>query len=368
VLAALLLPAALPAQQDTAAVRKDTTVTVTFGGYVDTYFTVQFDRDDVGDIPFLTQAVRNQEFNINLMFLDARLSGPRLRGRVALQAGTAVLANYAGEPQIGLFSGPLLARHIQEATAGYYVGDNVWIDAGIYFSHIGSESWISRDSWTYTRSLVAEWSPYYETGVKATWTPSPKFTGLFTVVNGWQNIAETNNNKGVGIRLDYAPTSAITLSYSNFIGNELADTLEGETRFFNDIGVKVLFGDYAGLMGNFDWGTQGDFDWYGYAVIGRIKVAPMVAVVGRVERYSDPDQVLIVTGLLDGFVSNGFSIGVDLAPPAGFLGIGPASRFLWRTEFRALPGDNAFFPRFGLGATRFEDNQSFLVTSLALTF
>ena len=42
----------------------------------------------------------------------------------------------------------------------------MWIDAGIFFSHIGSESWISRDNPTNTRSLAADFTPYYETGIR----------------------------------------------------------------------------------------------------------------------------------------------------------------------------------------------------------
>jgi hypothetical protein len=365
VVALLLSPNMLWAQQDSTRAQRDSAVSVSLGGFVDSYFAFVTGDPDARDVFFLTQPGRDQEFNINLVFVDARLSGPRLRGRVAFQAGTSVQINYAAEPVFGFASGPLLARHIQEAFAGYRVAKDLWIDAGIYFSHIGSESWISRDNWTYTRSLIAEWSPYYETGVKATWTPSPKFSGLLTMVNGWQIISDNNDNKGFGVRLDYSPTSSITLSYSNFLGNELPDTLLSATRFFNDVSAKVLFGDRAGLMGTFDWGTQDDLDWYGYSLIGRVKVADHIAVVGRVERYSDPDQVLIVTGLDDGFVSNGLSIGVDIAGPAPFAGIGPASRFLWRTEFRALPAEEAFFP---FSAFRDRDVQNFLVSSFALTF
>ncbi|MGH7469382.1 MAG: outer membrane beta-barrel protein [Longimicrobiales bacterium] len=61
-----------------------------------------------------------------------------------------------------MFSGPELARQIQEGVVGYYVGDHIWIDVGLYFSHIGTEGWISRGNWTYTRSLIADWLPYDE--------------------------------------------------------------------------------------------------------------------------------------------------------------------------------------------------------------
>jgi hypothetical protein len=359
------VPAVLSAQQDSTRLQKDSAVAVSWSGYADTYFAFVTGDPDARDLFFLTQPGRDREFNVNLAYLDVKLSGERLRGRVAFQAGTAVQINYAGEPAIGFASGPLLARHIQEAVAGYRVADNLWIDAGIYFSHIGGEGWISRDNWTYTRSLIAEWSPYYETGVKATWTPSSKFTGLVTVVNGWQNISENNDDKAVGIRLDYSPTSSITLSYANFLGNELPETFSGETRFFNDVSLKVLFGERAGIVGTFDWGVQDDDDWYGYALIGRIKVADHLAIAARVERFSDPDQVLIVTGLNDGFVANGFSLGLDVALPAPFSGIGPASRFLWRTEFRAIPANREIFQ---ISDLRVRDSQNFLVSSFAITF
>jgi hypothetical protein len=52
----------------------------------------------------------------------------------------------------------------------------------VFFSPVGMESWMSRDNPTYTRSLVADYSPYYSAGVKATWqtafgTPPPDRRG-----------------------------------------------------------------------------------------------------------------------------------------------------------------------------------------------
>ncbi len=64
---------------------------------------------------------------------------------------------------------------------------------------MGMESWISRDNPTYTRSLVAEYSPYYQSGVKFTWAPSSRITAQLDVVNGWQNISENNSGKGAGL-------------------------------------------------------------------------------------------------------------------------------------------------------------------------
>src|SRR5262245_22107382 len=102
----------------------DTTIKVTVGGFVDSYYTYDFarpptlDRSFFGGATFTTQPARSNEFNVNLAYIEANLTGNRLHGRLAFQAGTAVQSNYAAEPTIGLNSGPTLARHLQEAYAG----------------------------------------------------------------------------------------------------------------------------------------------------------------------------------------------------------------------------------------------------------
>ncbi|HEY5062558.1 MAG TPA: outer membrane beta-barrel protein, partial [Gemmatimonadaceae bacterium] len=94
--ALLLLPRVLGAQAPAA----DTTTHVAFGGFVDGYFAYDFGRPRDIDRAFTTQAVRHDEFNVNLAFIDATLTGTRVRGRIAAQFGTAVQANYAAEPRV----------------------------------------------------------------------------------------------------------------------------------------------------------------------------------------------------------------------------------------------------------------------------
>ena len=187
---------------DGGKVAPDTTPVRTFGGFVDTYYAWDFTRPATFDRAFTTQPVRHAEANVNLAYVDAKWSGPRYRGRLALQWGTSVQANYAAEPRIGAVSGPSVSQFIQEATAGYQLASTLWIDAGIFFAHVGYESWISRDNLAYSRSLVADFSPYYEAGAKMTWTASPKLTATFALVNGWQNISADNAAPAGGVRFD----------------------------------------------------------------------------------------------------------------------------------------------------------------------
>lgn len=77
---------------------------------------------------------------------------------------------------------------------------------------------------------------------------------------------------------------------------------------------------------------------------------------GRVERFDDPGQVNVGTGLGDPFRGDGVSLGVDVAP---------APRVLWRTEARGFLAGAPVFPA-GWAPPRRRDG--FVVSSLAITF
>jgi hypothetical protein len=346
-----LVPARLTAQQQS----------VTLGGFVDTYLAWDSGRPFNLDRAYTSQAARHAEFNVNLAYIDAVMSGDRVRGRLALQAGTSVQAVYMSEPSVGRYSGSSLAQHIQEAVVGVRMRQGVWLDGGVFFSHLGSESWVSRDNPTYTRSLIADYSPYYEAGVKLTWDVRPDVTALLTVVNGWGHISENNADKSVGARIDWALTPHITLGYYNLIGNEQPDTSASRLRFFNGITARFT-SDELTLVTTVDGGREArpglsPASWIGTAVVARLHMTERTSVSGRFEAFNDPDQVLIRTGS-GAFSVFGGSFGFDMDPSDGVQ---------WRTEVRALKGKNEVFPDRGTENGRSRSNMVF-VTSLAITF
>ncbi|MCL4709325.1 outer membrane beta-barrel protein [bacterium] len=331
---------------------------VAFGGFIDTYFAYDFDKPAQRDRGYTTQPARHNEFNINLAFVEARLAGERMRGRLALQTGTSVNFNYAAE-----VNNRELAQLIQEAVAGFRVTDGLWIDAGIYLSHIGLESWISRDNWTYTRSLCSEYSPYYQSGVKATWQTSQRLAVQFHVLNGWQNLAETNNGKALGLQAAFTPSEKFSLTYNNFFGNEQSDSLASRTRFFNDIVLKFALNPSAQIAGVFDLGLEekpsgsGNSTWYTALLLGRFEATSSLAFTGRIEYFSDKDQVIVKTGTLGGFQTFGASLTADVKVAPGML---------WRAEVRMFNSKNHIFPT--NNATAFSRDNAFIVSSITLSF
>ena len=352
------VPAAAKPAADTTAPKPS----VAFGAFMDTYFAWDFGQPETLDRPFTTQPARHDEFNVNLAFLEARLTGETVRGRVALQAGTSVQANYAGEPTVGAVSGSTLARTIQEAWAGVRISPKLWVDAGVYASPIGWEGFISWDNPTYTRSLLADYTPYFVTGAKVTWAATPRVTAQFQVVNGWGIISENNPDKSLIARVDWQVSPSVGLAFDTYVGNEQPDSLAARTRYYNQLLAHATVGHGWEFWGTFDLGVQAvpegaEQTWYGGVIIGRKALSGKVHVVGRIEGHSDAEQVLILTGTPNGFETLGGSIGVDVQPQ---------EYLKWRTELRGYTSSDAVWPHQGeaSGSTA----GGFAVTSLSIRF
>jgi hypothetical protein len=333
---------------------------ISVGAFVDGYYAWDAGRPRTFDRAYTTQPARHNEFNVNLAFIEAVLSGERVRGRLALQAGTSVQSNYAAEPRVGAFSGGELARHLQEATVGVRLHRRLWLDGGIYFSYIGLEGWVSRDTPTYTRSLIADYTPYYLSGAKLTWQASSTVSAQLHLVNGWQNISETNADKAIGTRIDWTPRPSILLGWGTFVGNEQADSLPSRVRLLSQLLGRWTPPGWE-LSAVVDVGRQGRPDggadrWTGSTVIARRALSTNVKLVGRAEHLFDRGEVLVTTGAPGGFRTTGASLGLDVAPEA---------RVLWRSEVRGFRSRDAIWPEDGRPSGR--RTGLLVVTSLAMT-
>ena len=337
---ALLLAIIVTAEPDAVRAQSDSSLRVQFGAFVDVYYAHDFGRPATLDRAFTTQAARHSEFNVNLAHVDARVTGDRVRGRIALQAGTSVQANYAAEPGVGAVSGPDLSRHIQEASVGYHLAPRLWIDAGILFAPFGSEGWISSENWTYTRSLIADNSPYYQSGVKATWLATERLSVQTHVINGWQNISETNSDKALVMRVDYALLDRLSVGYGGFVGNEQPDSVPSAVRWFHELTSRLRLSPRLEVSGTLDYGQQAksakrpESEWRGGAILARYTLAQNAWLAARAEAYSDPGQVIVTTGQPYGLRARGGSLNLDVAPQPTLL---------WRIELRGLHSTEPLF-------------------------
>lgn len=293
---------------------------VKFGAFIDTYYAAGLYRPQSRDRQFLTQVARDGEFNINLAHLDATVDTDRLRGRLALQFGTSVNANYQYETTTEKYSNQLSVRNLQEAFAGYRIWDKLWLDAGIFFGHIGFESWISHNNWNYTRALQAENTPYYATGARLSYEPTKALTLQLLVLNGWQTITSTNRDKSFGTQIVYEFDPKFKISYNTFAGNVAPDDTTTQYRFYNNLILQYLASENWQFALMFDAGVQknahdnGYRNWYVGALYARYLISKYFATALRLEYFIDRDQAMVATGTPRGFQVAGSTWNLDFMP------------------------------------------------------
>ena len=161
--AALLLAEASPA--DAAG--------VALHGWVDVFYAFNANRppDGASFLPGTgTTARRANEFNVNAAAIDVSLDPKPVGFHLTLAFGSGLDVVHAAEPALPA-TGPEIWRSIYQASVSYTapIGRGILFEAGIYPSHIGFESFFSKDNWTYTRGWMGEFSPYYQAGVKASY-------------------------------------------------------------------------------------------------------------------------------------------------------------------------------------------------------
>jgi hypothetical protein len=332
---------------------------LSFSAYAELYYSYDLNKPADNNRPsFFYSHNRHNEFNLNLGFLKAAYNAKNIRGSLAVAAGSYMNANYAAEP------GTL--KNIYEANAGIKLSKkkNLWLDAGIFGSHIGFESAVSKDCWTLTRSIPADNSPYYESGAKLSYTTdNSKWLISALVLNGWQRIKRVDGNSlmSFGTQVQFKPTSTTVLNYSSFIGTDKPDSAR-LMRYFHNLYAIFNLSKKLGVTAGFDIGmeqkTKGSSalnTWYAPILIVKYSVTGEWTLAARGEYYMDEKGVIIATGTPNGFKTAGFSLNIDHAP---------ASNLLIRLEGRTLKSRDEIFVK-GNGTVR---NNTTVTTSVAISF
>lgn len=331
---------------------------LTISAYIETYYTYDFGQPETNVRPgFFYSHNRHNEVALNLGFIKANYDNGMVRGNLALMAGSYANANLAAEEGV--------LKNVYEANAGVKLSKtaNLWVDAGIFASHIGFESAIGKDCWTLTRSMLADNSPYYESGAKLSYTsPSGKWYVSGLVLNGWQRIQRVEGNRTLafGHQITYKPNAKITLNSSSFVGND-KPAADKRMRYFHNFYGQFQITYKFGLIAGFDIGaeqkakdSESYSSWYAPVLIAKYNVTDKVSISARGEYYADEDGVIIATGIENGFKTMGYSLNFDYAI---------YSNVVWRVEARTLNSKDEIFFDSGNPV----NNNTFISTALAIS-
>jgi hypothetical protein len=326
-------------------------------GYLESYYLhdVNHPSDDIRPgFTYSHNAVGKP--SMNLGFIKASFNNEQLRANLALGSGSYMRANYSAEPKD--------LQKIVEANVGFKLNNNIWVDAGVMPSHIGFESAIGIDNWTVTRSMLADNSPYFETGVKLSYTSEDGrwyVSGL--ILNGWQRIQrpDDNTSPAIGHQLTYKPNEKLTLNSSSFIGNDQSD--QGRRmRYFHNLYGQYQINEQWGIIAGFDIGakqaekkTQRYNVWFTPILITQYKYSNKLSLSARAEYYQDKDQVIVTTNTPNGFSTWSVSTNADYRL---------SNQLAIRAELRKFQSEDKIFQE----RNRFSDHSVTITTALIFNF
>jgi hypothetical protein len=341
--------------------------TVQWGGFLDAYVAHDFTGGGgrvahfEGGRPLLGIGPRHHAPGLNLALAWVSLHRAGVGLRLAAQAGSAVDTRAVRD---GSRAEPWL-RALNELSLAVRPGGAFRVEAGIAPSHLGVERWMSHMNPTYTRSLLFEFAPWQQAGVRAGWTPRPWLDAQAVIMSGWSYEGESFRPRGVGGRIDlWAMPGTMLRGYNMIV--RLSDR-DRRLRRLHGFAATVRRGPLHGVA-QVELGSQENSSpperpahWWGYLLVGHLALSPRTAAVVRFERFDDDKQIVLRTG------------GTSMAPNAPFRGYGESAGFdftiqpgvMWRTEARAFQNSGPAFSRAAADAGR---STAMGLTSLVVTF
>lgn len=149
-------------------------------------------------------------------------------------------------------------RHFGLANVSYLapVGKGLMLQAGLFPSFIGYESLYAKDNFNYTRSWIADYSPYLMFGVNARYTFNEQWSGAFFVINEYFHLQNSNSLPSYGAQVAYKLTKNLIMRQTVYYGPDQEDTSLQFWRLFSDSIVEWRINDDIIVATDYQIGTQ----------------------------------------------------------------------------------------------------------------
>lgn len=213
---------------------------------LDINYTYSFNNPIDNTVVGSTALARNNEVQLSAMHFGGDFQYKGARGRLMTQFGTrsTVVPRNDFSPYRGQYQLANVYRYLSEAYVGYHwdVKEGLNIDAGLFMSYIGLNSFYQSENWEYQASFTSDNTPWFFNGIRIQYFPSKKLKIEPWIVNGWQSYGKFNRQPGIGGNITYTPTTRLKVLTNNYYGTDAAG-LPGRKRFHSDNSVLFRYLD-----------------------------------------------------------------------------------------------------------------------------
>ncbi len=211
-----------------------------------------------------TALARHNEIQLSALHFGGDFNYKGARARVMTQFGTRSIvvprndfSVYRGQYQLAN-----VYRYLSEAYAGYHI--NKWyginIDAGLFMSYIGLNSFYQAENWEYQASFTSDNTPWFFNGVRVQLHVSKTLKIEPWIINGWQSYGKFNAMPGGGGNITWIPNSNWKLLTNNYVGTDAAGIAK-RIRFHSDNSILLRYVNKPGSKGvsRMAFSLTGDF-------------------------------------------------------------------------------------------------------------
>ena len=204
---------------------------------LDVNYTHSFNNPNDNTVVGSTALARNNEVQLSHLNVGGDFIFKNAHARVMLQMGTRsiVIPRNDISPYRGQYQLADVYRYLSEAYAGYHFDKwyGINVDAGLFLSYIGLNSYYQTENWEYQASFTSDNTPWYFNGLRVQIYPTKHLKIEPWLINGWQSYGRFNKMPGVGANVTYVPNSNIKMLTNNYYGADAA-AIPGRKRFHSD--------------------------------------------------------------------------------------------------------------------------------------
>jgi len=114
------------------------------------------------------------------------------------------------------------------------------IDAGMFMSYIGLNSYYQAENWDYQASFTSDNTPWFFNGLRIQIFPTKNLKIEPWLINGWQSYGKFNSMPGFGANITWSPNNNFKLLTNDYYGNDAAG-IPSRKRFHSDNSMLVRY-------------------------------------------------------------------------------------------------------------------------------
>jgi hypothetical protein len=220
--------------------------------YGDVYYNYSFNKPQDNTQTISGTVGRHNEITLNQVSVGLETYYENVIGRILLQFGSmqSVVQDVDGSVNHGRNSSIDNLKFIREAAVGYHF--DAWhginLEAGIFTSYIGLESYLTQENWNYQKSYVSDFTPFYLTGMRLTMYPTDKLKIEPWLMNGWQSYNKWNKDFAGGLSVTYRPQEWLGFIANFYYGSDTKND-PARKRFHHDNSILARYYNRASSNG-----------------------------------------------------------------------------------------------------------------------